>query len=177
MGEFQVEEVGIMGIVTGGAEDTARRLRAAGYNIIPIVAGTKVPPKNFDLSRYFTEMCAVPITDRDSIGMIHGYIGGTWAVDVDLQGNDGGAQKWRDALAVIASEPEKVLQDMLVVRTPRQGCHLICKGANGVYPPANISYLDKAGNKIDIKTQGGYTIVPPSVHPSAALGEIQVCIC
>ena len=171
MGELQVEEVGIMGIATGGAEDIARRLRAAGYNIIPIVAGTKVPPKNFDLSRYFTEMCAVPITDRDSIGMIHGYIGGTWAVDVDLQGNDGGAQKWRDALAVIASEPEKVLQDMLVVRTPRQGCHLICKGANGVYPPANISYLDKAGNKIDIKTQGGYTIVPPSVHPLQHLGR------
>lgn len=142
--------------------------RKQGKNIIPIVPGTKVPPKGFDMSSYFEKACNVPIKDSDSIAMLHGKISNTYAIDIDMK-NGGG---WEDAIHIVAKDIEKILSTTLVIKTPKQGCHFIVEPI-GELPPKNAKYFNKDGIEIDIKTQGGYTLLPPSIHPEKHLGRYQ----
>lgn len=143
-------------------------LRGKGKNIIPIVPGTKVPPKGFKLEEYFNKMCDYPITDNDSIAILHGVISNTFGIDIDMK-NGGG---WEDAIHVVAKDLEKILSRTMVVKTPKQGCHFIVSPI-GDLPPKNAKYFNKEGIEIDIKTQGGYTLLPPSIHPEKQLGKYQ----
>ncbi|MCE2499123.1 MAG: hypothetical protein J4F28_09135, partial [Nitrosopumilaceae archaeon] len=62
----------------------ASRLRALGYNIIPIKPGTKMPRAGEgDILRWRSDGCSVEIREGDSIAMLHGGRGGTWAMDCD----------------------------------------------------------------------------------------------
>ncbi len=143
--------------------------RKQGKNIIPIVPGTKVPPKEFKLASYFDKKCDYPITDTDSIAMLHGKISNTYAIDIDMKNGTGG---WEDAVHIIAKDIEKILSTTLVIKTPKQGCHFIVQPV-GDLPPKNAKYFNKEGVEIDIKTQGGYTLLPPSIHPDKHLGKYQ----
>jgi len=142
--------------------------RGQGKNIIPIVPGTKVPPKGFEMASYFDKICDVPIKDTDSIAMLHGIISNTYAIDVDMK-NGGG---WEDAIHIVAKDIEKILSTTIVIKTPKQGCHFIVEPI-GELPPKNAKYFNKDGIEIDIKTQGGYTLLPPSIHPEKHLGKYQ----
>lgn len=142
--------------------------RKKGKNIIPIVPGTKVPPKGFDMMSYFDKICDVPIKDTDSIAILHGKISNTFAIDIDMK-NGGG---WEDAIHVIAKDIDKILSTTMVIKTPKQGCHFIVEPV-GELPPKNAKYFNKDGIEIDIKTQGGYTLLPPSIHPERHLGKYQ----
>lgn len=146
----------------------AEYLRSKGKNIIPIVSGTKVPPKGFKLEEYFDKKCDYPITDDMSIAILHGTISNTYAIDVDMKTGGG----WKDAIHIVAKDIEKILSRTMVVKTPKQGCHFIVSPI-GNLPPKNAKYFDKAGIEIDIKTQGGYTLLPPSIHPEKQLGRYQ----
>ncbi len=142
--------------------------RSKGKNIIPIVPGTKVPPKGLALESYFTKACDVIIKDSDSIAILHGKISNTFAIDIDMK--NGGA--WEDAIHIVAEDIQKLLKKTLVVKTPKQGCHIIVQPI-GDLPPKNAKYFNKDGVEIDIKTQGGYTLLPPSIHPEKQLGRYQ----
>ena len=146
----------------------AKYLRDQGRNIIPIVPGTKVPPKGFELASYFDKPCDTPINDTDSIAMLHGTISNTYAIDIDMK-NGGG---WEDAIHVVAADIEKILSTTMVIKTPKQGCHFIVSPSSEL-PPKNAKYFNKDGIEIDIKTQGGYTLLPPSIHPEKHLGRYQ----
>jgi len=146
----------------------AKHFREQGKNIIPIVPGTKVPPKGFELSSYFEKSCDIPIKDSDSIAILHGTVSNTYAIDVDMK-NGGG---WEDAIHIIAKDIEKILSTTMVIKTPKQGCHFIVSPI-GELPPKNAKYFNKDGIEIDIKTQGGYTLLPPSIHPEKHLGRYQ----
>ena len=146
----------------------AEYFRNKGKNIIPIVPGTKVPPKGFDMSSYFEKQCDYPIKDTDSIAILHGKISNTFAIDIDMK-NGGG---WEDAVHIVAKDIEKILSQTIVVKTPKQGCHFIVQPI-GELPPKNAKYFNKDGIEIDIKTQGGYTLLPPSIHPEKHLGRYQ----
>ena len=146
----------------------ATYLREKGKNIIPIVHGTKVPPKGFSLEDYFDKQCDYPITDDMSIAMLHGHVSDTFGIDIDMK-NGGG---WEDAIHVVAKDIEKILSRTMVVKTPKQGCHFIVKPM-GALPPKNAKYFNSDGIEIDIKTQGGYTLLPPSIHPEKQLGRYQ----
>ncbi len=143
-------------------------LRKQGKNIIPIVPGTKFPPKGFHLKSFFDKKCESIITDSDSIAILHGKISNTFAIDIDMK-NGGG---WEDAIHIVAKDIKKLLSSALVVKTPKQGCHIICEPI-GNLPPKNAKYFNKEGIEIDIKTQGGYTLLPPSSHPEKQLGRYQ----
>jgi len=142
--------------------------RERGKNIIPIVPGTKVPPKGFEMASYFDKICDVPIKDTDSIAILHGKISNTYAIDVDMK-NGGG---WEDAIHIVAKDIEKILSTTIVIKTPKQGCHFIVEPI-GELPPKNAKYFNKEGIEIDVKTQGGYTLLPPSIHPEKHLGKYQ----
>ena len=142
--------------------------RSKGKNIIPIVPGTKVPPKGLALESYFIKACDVIIKDSDSIALLHGKISNTFAIDIDMK--NGG--KWEDAIHIVAEDIQKLLKKTIVVKTPKQGCHFIVS-PSGELPPRNAKYFNKDGIEIDIKTQGGYTLLPPSIHPEKHLGKYQ----
>ncbi len=146
----------------------AEYFREKGKNIIPIVPGTKVPPKGFKLESYFDKACDVPIKDTDSIAILHGKISNTYAIDIDMK-NGGG---WEDAVHIVAKDIEQILSTTIVIKTPKQGCHFILS-PDGELPPKNAKYFNKDGIEIDIKTQGGYTLLPPSIHPEKHLGKYQ----
>jgi len=147
----------------------AAYFREQGKNIIPIVAGTKVPPKGFAMSSYFDKKCDVVINDTDSIAILHGTISNTFAIDVDMKSGGG----WEDAVHLIAKDVEKILSATIVIKTPKQGCHFIVEPI-GELPPKNAKYFNKERSiEIDIKTQGGYTLLPPSNHPDRQLGRYQ----
>jgi len=146
----------------------AEHLRSMGRNIIPIVPGTKIPPAGFKLESYFEKKCDIPIKDSDSIALLHGKISNTYAIDIDMK-NGGG---WEDAIHVVAKDIEKILSATMVVKTPKQGCHFVVSPI-GDLPPKNAKYFNKDGIEVDIKTQGGYTLLPPSTHPQKELGRYQ----
>ncbi len=146
----------------------AEYFREKGKNIIPIVPGTKVPPKGFKLESYFDKACDVPIKNSDSIAILHGKVSNTYAIDIDMK-NGGG---WEDAIHVVAADIEKILSTTIVIKTPKQGCHFIVE-PTGELPPKNAKYFNRNGTEIDIKTQGGYTLLPPSIHPEKHLGRYQ----
>lgn len=142
--------------------------REQGKNIIPIVPGTKVPPSGFKLESCFEKLCDVKIRDTDSIALLHGKLSNTFAIDIDMK-NGGG---WEDAMHIVADDIHQVLKKTIVIKTPRQGCHVILQPI-GDLPPKNAKYFNKDGIEVDIKTQGGYTLLPPSIHPQKELGKYQ----
>jgi len=150
------------------ASKVTEYFRSKGKNIIPIVPGTKVPPKGLALESYFIKACDVVIKDSDSIALLHGKISNTFAVDIDMK-NGGG---WEDAIHIVAEDILKLLKKTIIVKTPKQGCHVILQPI-GELPPKNAKYFNKDGIEIDIKTQGGYTLLPPSTYPQKELGKYQ----
>ena len=51
--------------------------------------------------------------------------------------NGGG---WEDAIHIVAEDIQKLLKKTIVVKTPKQGCHIILQPI-GDLPPKNSKYL------------------------------------
>jgi len=124
-----------------------------GFNIVPIRYRTKVPDLS-SLSEFFEKKCDLPISDNQSIAMLHGSVSGTFALDLDH----------RDIIHEIFNDSNLIRKSTIVVKTPKKGYHIIYKAKDGDYPPKNIKLFNKEGKEIDIRTQGGYTMLPPSIH-------------
>lgn len=142
------------------APGEAARLRELGFNIIPIRAGSKMPRAGEgDIVAWRAEGCSVEILDTDNIAMLHGGIGGTWAMDCD------NPSILKDLLTDYGKAPK-----LCVVKTPKQGHHLIFKQDPADPPLGDFKFEDHGGRKIDIKAKG-YTLLPPSLHPDEYLGR------
>ena len=140
--------------------DAALKYAAAGHAVFPVMGGAKKPPltKNglLDASkdpevirRWWTKYPAA------NIGMATGEISGVTVLDVDIkpwQGKDG--KKTYDAL--IAEYGQLPI-------TPWQTTW--SGGAQGFYryEPGVKNSASKIGKDLDIRGDGGYCIVPPSV--------------
>ena len=144
-------------------KDVAEYLRSQGRNIIPIVKGTKEPPKSFPLQIYFTNYCKTPIKEDDSIAMLHGKISNSYSADLDHP----------EIINILFDDPTLPQKSTLMIKTPKKGFHLIFEPRDGDLPPKNVKYFNKDGMEVDIKTQGGYTLLPPSVHPETKYGRYQ----
>ena len=140
--------------------EEATRLRKAGYNVIPIRAGTKEPPRGSSVMAWKHKPCEVDIIEGNSIAMLHGEAGGTWALDFDSP------DIYEEILGGLDTDR------LMIVKTPKRGHHIIFGRMTGDVPPADTSLQDKSGRKIDIKANG-YTLLPPSNHPDQALGRYQ----
>ena len=133
----------------------AARLRELGFNVIPIKAGTKMPRAGEgDILRWRADGCDAEIGENDNMAMLHGGVGGTWAMDCDNP----------TILQDLLDDYEQSAPKMCVVRTPKQGHHILFKRDPSDMPPGDPKYSDTRGRQIDIKSVG-YTLLPPSVHP------------
>ena len=145
------------------ASGEAARLRALGFNVIPIRAGSKLPRAGEgDVVAWRTDGCAVEIRDDDSIAMLHGGCGGTWAMDCDDQ----------SILKDLLDDYEGKAPKLCVVKTPKQGHHILFEQDPSDPPLGDFKFEDHRGRKIDIKAKG-YTLLPPSVHPDQYLGKYE----
>ena len=107
--------------------------------------------------------CNVEIKEGDSIAMLHGPWGGTWAADLDER-----------VIAEMIFHNLELLNEMLVIKTPG-GYHLIFYLDPEDLPDKDITFYHttwkdkdpKTGKmKIDIRHKG-YTMLPFSNHPKS----------
>ena len=137
------------------APDEAARLRALGFNIIPVRPGTKMPRADEgDMAKWKSSGCDAEIRDTDNIAMLHGSAGGTWALDLD-------DPMILDDILKIFGKLAKT--KMCVVRTPGRGHHILFKRVDDGPPPGDLRYRDARGREIDVKSVG-YTLLPPSTY-------------
>lgn len=130
----------------------AARLRALGFNVIPIRAGSKMvrTRRTGDILKWCEEKCGETVRSDDSIAMLHGSTGGTWAMDCD------------EPTILKDLVREKDAKDMCVVKTPNRGHHVLFRRDADDHPPGDLRFRDAAGRRLDVKAVG-YTLLPPSV--------------
>ena len=139
----------------------AARLRALGFNVIPVKPRSKMPRAGEgDVMRWRKEMCSEEILENDNIAMLHGGVGCTWALDCDDH----------TILEDLLDDYESIAPRLCVVRTPKQGHHIIFRKNELDAPPGDPKFTDRHGRNIDVKSLG-YTLLPPSVHPERNLGR------
>ena len=141
-----------------------------GYKMIPLGKRKKSPRYGFRFEQLQQDNWDFDISEDENIGMGHGAASGTYAIDLDIQGH----VSVLEALAIVSDDPQKMLDKTLVVKTPKQGVHLIFRAPDGVYPTATSYTSPKYPNvKIDIKSTNGMTVFPPSTHPEDGLGQYE----
>ncbi|MCE2499208.1 MAG: hypothetical protein J4F28_09570, partial [Nitrosopumilaceae archaeon] len=72
----------------------------------------------------------------------------------------------------LLSHYEQNAPKLCVVRTPKQGHHILFKQDPSDPPPGDPKYTDGRGRHIDIKSLG-YTLLPPSVYTDSNLGRYE----
>jgi hypothetical protein len=92
------------------------------------------------------------------IGVPTGPASGFWVLDVDL--DEKGGKDWSLRLAELESEHGR-LPDTVSTRTPRGGLHLLFRWSPD-HPVRNSA--GQLGPGIDVRGDGGYVIMPPSVR-------------
>jgi hypothetical protein len=80
-------------------------------------------------------------------------------IDVDAKDGRPGLEKWADLVAILAAEHGVDVRDTCIVTTPSGGLHVYYR-AGGHRIACSAGKLDEG---IDVRAQGGYVVVPPSV--------------
>lgn len=98
----------------------------------------------------------IPIPYGYGIGLATGSRSGVMGVDLDRKnGLDG-----LEALRVLAKEKGGTIPNTLVTMTPTTGYHLLFKDPGIVFDNS----ASVVGPGIDIRSDGGYLVLPPSMH-------------
>lgn len=134
----------------------AKSLYAAGWNIMPLVGKkpvgewAKLQRERGNIDRIVEYLTRNP---ECNLGIIAGEISGVSIIDIDV-GSDGTDL---GAIAVfIAKYPTP-----LCVRTGKGGYHLYYRYRN----VKNAVRVKHPGILMDVRSQGGYVVCPPSIHP------------
>lgn len=134
----------------------AKKYLGLGWNVLPLLAKSKIPatPHGFkDASDDSNKVKEWFDTDWNNIGIATGKVSGIAIIDIDPK--NGGSESYK----VLKSKfglPTRTLK----VRTGGGRLHLYystdgeVRSRNGILPG------------IDIKSNGGYVVAPPSVHPN-----------
>lgn len=105
--------------------------------------------------------------DGVNIGVRTGKVSGIWALDIDMGGNKNGVidlQNWAEGASVSLDE----MNATLMAKTGGGGFHYVFR-----YPPEvdkikTVAPHPDIGPSVDVKGDGGYILVAPSVHASGA---------
>src|SRR5262249_24437653 len=126
-----------------------------GWAVFPLVPGTKKPlvaggfkaatTDPDQIRRWWTE------TPEANIGVATGAISRIAVLDVDH--TKGGDKSWLDLVAKHGQMPETLRQ-----RTQSGGVHFVFQSVAGLRNSVN-----KLGDGLDIKSDGGYIVAAPSV--------------
>ncbi len=134
--------------------ELARNYATQGFSVIPIKPAEKVPampwkefhgrrPSGCEIQQWFGN------GNKPNIGIVTGKVSGIIVADFDTE------KAYRIAL-------EKGLPETPTVKTAR-GYHCYFKFREGI--------VSSKGPGYDIKSNGGYVLAPPSVHPSGHIYE------
>lgn len=143
--------------------ESALELWRNGFSVIPAHPGSKRPlvpwieyqsrrPTKEEIYRWWQQY------PNANIGIVTGKISGVVVIDLDLDkgGNESGARIYEQA------------PTDLIVKTGRGGYHLYYHYPEDVdHIPNRVGLLPG----VDIRADGGYVVVPPSVHSSGRLYE------
>lgn len=136
----------------------ALELTAKNWSIIPVETGTKKPAINW---KEYQERIAKPEEVKEwfdqkdhSLGLVTGDLSNVVVVDCDTKET--------------ARDFYKILRGLGVENTLRvitgRGVHFYFQYREGIRNDAGKVF----GTGIDIRGQGGYVLIPPSIHPNGA---------
>lgn len=132
----------------------ALRYAAAGWPVLPVIPGEKIPATAHGVHDASTDPDRVTAWWKASPGRNVGIATGAPGpdvLDIDVHPDGSGFPAFNRLLREgLAPRP------MALVRTPRRGIHAYYKGTgqrNGHLPAAHVDY----------RSQGGYVVAPPSV--------------
>ena len=136
--------------------NNAGKYGTLGWAIFPLAEGEKVPMKGTDgfksasASRAQISVWAQQLPHAN-IGIATGKVSGFLVVDLDPRSGS------NETLAKLA-KAGKVFGDTVEAGSPRDGRHLYF----AYDPRVTISKANALGAGIDVKTDGGYIVAPPS---------------
>ena len=123
-----------------------------GFNCFPVKFQSKEPAVA-SWKEYQTEKYTGGFKEGQNIAIVCGKISNLIVIDLDD----------KSLANELFSEWESILQSTLVIETSR-GFHIYTRPKDGIFPP-NAKFQDARGRGIDIKSEGGYVVAPPSIHP------------
>jgi hypothetical protein len=133
---------------------------ARGWRVFPVAAGKKTPKTANGFHDATTDETAVRLWWEGkpflNIGLATGAASGVWALDVD---GEPGAASMMDL-----EQHHGQLPDTLTFRTPRGGRQHLFNVPAGVTITSSVAILPG----IDVRGDGGYSVVPPSMRPEGA---------
>ncbi len=137
--------------------DAAVKYIDMGFSVVPLSRGTRVPPKGFELSKYFNERATKDKFTEwykkypgCNIGIITGQISGVCVVDLDKD------KKEYDPSIELEIFPDSLLTPEC--STPSGGRHLYFRSPNGSRIPQKAGIFPA----IDFKCDESYVVAPPS---------------
>ncbi len=136
-----------------------------GWAVFPVAAGKKTPRTANGFLDATTDEAAIRLwwegKPHLNVGLATGKVSGVWALDVD---GEPGAASFMD-LEQLHGE----LPDTLTFRTPRGGRQHLFTIPPGVTIPSAVAI--RPG--LDVRGDGGYSVVPPSTRPEGAYAFIR----
>lgn len=142
------------------------RYYALGWSLIPIQPGIKRPFHGLSWKKYQDVRPSMDQLERwaqtwpkSGIAVLTGSISGVVVLDIDKIPDEGSTAQ-ETALAAIARSLIKRLPVTATARTSK-GRHLYFKHP-GRWIPTKVGFLPG----LDVRGDGGYALLPPSVHPS-----------
>jgi len=130
------------------------KLKALGFNLIPLKPRSKEPIGGFNWKEYQEEKYEGSFPSTCNIGVVCG--------------------RSSDNLFVVDLDDESLIKDFEEFKTLKvktgKGQHLYFHFHG--FPPPNKKLDDKRGRHIDIKSQGGYVLAPSSIHPNGSVYTI-----
>jgi bifunctional DNA primase/polymerase-like protein len=147
--------------------DTIARLAARGFRLFPLAPRSKIPPKDFS----WPELATANVAQLDAWAeqfpgcnwaLKTGRDSGVFALDIDIPGNGHGDADGRLWFGEMVAQHDCEWTNTLCQRTGGGGTQLFFK------MPAGVLITNSSGKiapGVDIKGEGGYVVVAPSIHP------------
>lgn len=136
--------------------DVAQRYIDQGWSVVPIVRGEKRAATNWSKKTY----AADDFKPDDNIAGKCGEPSG-WRVDIDLDASE----------AVQVAKLLLPITGLIHGRPGKSDSHywFICDGAKTAQFTDVKDTLGKTGMLVEVRSSGGYTLLPPSIHPGGDL--------
>lgn len=134
-----------------------------GWPVFPLVPSTKIPLTEHGFHDATTDIGQIKTWWEEcpnaNIGVATGKAAGFFVVDVDVSQKENSEWKKGGESLELLEDLHGKLPDTIQGITGSGGGHYLFKYKEGVHYPKELA------EDIDIKSDGGYIVLPPSTHP------------